>query len=212
MKIYKTFVPKVSVIIPTFNRGNTIERAIVSVLNQTIKDIEIIVVDDGSTDDTASVVKKIISEHEQVRYMYHQNKMVALSMNTGIQAAVGEYIGLLGSDDEYKPNYIEQRYEYMIANPEVDLLHGGVDVIGNPYVKDKNDLTKKIHLNDCTIGGTFFAKRKMYLETGGFNDLSYSTESELFARMEGKYNITKVDWPTYIYYRNTPGSITNTIT
>lgn len=211
MQVYKNFNPIVSIILPTFNRKNYLERSIKSVLNQTFKDWELIIIDDGSTDDSFNLINNYLMKHGNIRYLRHANRKTALSTNAGIQASVGEFITFLGSDDEFKPEHLKLRIDYMMKNREVDLIHGGVEIIGSPYVKDKNDLSRLIHLSECVIGGTFFAKRKVFFELDGFRDLKYSDDSDFFERAEKKFKIMKVDFPTYIYYRDTPDSICSTI-
>lgn len=211
MQVYKSFVPIVSIIMPTYNRAGLIERAIDSVINQTFKEWELIVVDDGSSDETFLIIDKYLKRYDNIRYMKHSNRRTPLTTNAGILAACGELIAFLGSDDEYKPDFLKKRIELLNSNPEIDMLHGGAEIIGHPYVKDKNDLSKEIHLSECVIGGTFFGKRKIFLELEGFKDLKYSDDSDFFERAAEKYKIVKVEWPDYIYYRDTPDSICTTI-
>ena len=211
MKLYKDFTPIVSIILPTYNRAAYLERSINSVLAQNFKFWELIIVDDGSTDDTFSVVKRFMENHENIRYMRHTNRKPPISFNAGIQASCGEFVTFIGSDDEYKPDHLSLRVDFMRSNAGIDMLHGGVEVIGHPYVKDKNDLSKEIHLSECVIGGTFFATRDVFFDLDGFKDLSYSDDSEFFERAEKKFKIEKVNFPTYIYHRDTPDSICSNI-
>jgi len=212
MRLYKNLEPVVSVILPSYNRKKLLERAINSVINQTIKEWELIIVDDGSSDKTFDLVKSYQNQFENIRYLRHSNRKLPLSLNVGIQASCGKYLTFLGSDDEFTKDHLRQRVEFLRNNPEVDLLHGGVEVIGDPYVKDKNDLSKKIHLNECVIGGTFFGKRDLFNIENGFKDVAYSEDSEFFERIKNKYIIRKVSFPTYRYYRDTPDSICSNIT
>ncbi len=211
MKLYKKNEPSVSIILPTFNRSRLILRAVSSVLFQTFENWELIIVDDGSTDATFQLLNKLILTDERVKYVKHSNRKLPLSLNAGLKIASGEYISFLGSDDEYEPDHLELRMKFLKSNPEIDLLHGGAMIVGDEFVKDKNDTSKKIHLSDCVIGGTFFGKRQMFLELEGFNDLKYSEDSDLFDRAKEKHKIIKVNFATYIYYRDTEDSITNTI-
>lgn len=99
--------PLVSVIIPTYNRANSLERAIKSVINQTYKNLEIIVVDDNSTDNTEEIVKSF--SDDRIKYVRHfQNKGSSSARNTGIKNSQGEFIAFLDSDDEYLPEKIEK--------------------------------------------------------------------------------------------------------
>lgn len=211
LNLYKQFSPAVSIILPTFNREKLLERAIKSILNQKFILWELIIVDDGSDDGTFEVVNNYQKKHENIRYLRHANKKLPLALNTGIQASCGEFITFIGSDDEYKPEHILLRYNYINRNPDIDMLHGGIEIVGDPFVKDKNDLNKTVHLSECFIGGTFFCRRKIFDEIGGFNNIEYSEDSEFFERARKKFNTVKVEFPTYIYYRDTPDSICNSI-
>ncbi len=211
MQVYKSLKPIVSVIMPTFNRESYLQRSINSVLKQSFTDWELLIVDDGSSDGSFSIVNDFISRFENIRYLKHSNRKPALSTNAGILASCGEFLAFMGSDDEYKPDHLKLRVEFITKNPEIDFVHGGVEIIGSPYVKDKNNLARKIHLSECVIGGTFFGKRKVFFEMGGFQDLYYSDDSDFFERVQKKFRIAQVDYPTYIYYRDTPDSICTTI-
>ncbi len=211
MQVYNSFTPLVSIILPTYNRKNLLERAINSVLGQTSKLWELIIVDDGSSDNSFELVDVYSQKFENVRIVRHSNRKLPLSLNAGIIASCGKYIAFLGSDDEFEPNYLLERLNYMEENSDVDFIHGGIKIIGNPLVKDKNDLTKEIHLGECVIGGTFFAKREVFVELNGFRNISYSEDSEFFERAQKQFKIVKVNFAPYIYYRDTPDSICNTM-
>ncbi|NMB83170.1 MAG: glycosyltransferase family 2 protein [Ignavibacteria bacterium] len=211
INVYKGKRPLVSIVMPTFNRKSYLNRSIDSVIKQTFTDWELIIVDDGSSDNSFEIIDSYISKFENIRYVRHSNRKSPLTTNAGVLASCGDYITFLGSDDEFKENHIKPRVEYMVAHPEVDMIHGGVEIIGHPFVKDKNDLTKEIHISECVVGGTFFGKRSLFFELDGFSNLIYSDDSDFFERAEKKFKIAKVDWPTYIYYRDTPDSICSTI-
>ncbi|MBU1679910.1 MAG: glycosyltransferase [Bacteroidetes bacterium] len=210
MQLYQNFNPSVSIILPTFNRERLITRAINSVLGQSYTNWELIIVDDGSEDDTFAVVNPFLYEHRNIRYMKHANRYLPISLNIGIQASIGKYVTFLGSDDEYKKDHLEDRISF-IKNSNFDLIHGGVEIIGDEYVKDKNNIERKIHLSECILGGTFLGKREVFLELDGFKNIKYSEDSEFFERANNKFKIGRVNYPTYIYYRDTPDSICNTI-
>ncbi len=101
--------PKVTVIIPTYNRAGLLPRALYSVLTQTVSDFEILIIDDGSTDDTHSVIAKKFDE-PRIRYVpLSVNGGVAAARNHGIELAQGEYLAFLDSDDEWKPEKLAQQ-------------------------------------------------------------------------------------------------------
>jgi len=111
----------VSVVIPAYNLGKHIARAIDSVLAQTHKPDEIIVVDDGSTDDTAGQIKKY---GDRVKYLYQQNSGASVARNTGIKAAKSQWIAFLDGDDEWLPEKLQLQIEHLIRNPQLQWTTG----------------------------------------------------------------------------------------
>ena len=94
-------MPKVSVIIPTYNGAQYIKQAVDSVLAQTYDDYEIIVVDDGSTDDTAELLRPY---GDRITYLYQENRKLPAARNTGIRTARGQYLAFLDSDNLFLPH------------------------------------------------------------------------------------------------------------
>lgn len=113
-------MPKVSVIIPTYNREDFIEETIQSVLDQTYKDFEIIVVDDGSTDNTK---KKLEKFNSKIKLIEQKNSERAVSRNNGIKNAQGEYIAFLDSDDLWFKNKLEKQVEVLDKNKDYVLTY-----------------------------------------------------------------------------------------
>ncbi|MBN2410978.1 glycosyltransferase family 2 protein [candidate division KSB1 bacterium] len=201
---------KVSVIMPVYNRRHLIMRAVNSVLAQTIRSWELLIMDDGSTDGLENLILPLIPGNPQWRYCKHTRRGVAATRNLGLQAAAGEYITFLDSDDEYKPDHLTKRLDYMSSHPDVDIIHGGVELLGPPesfYVQDALNPDRKIHLSECCIGATFFGKKQAFLKSGGFKLLPYSAESEFLPRVSAIFHVEKVDFPTYIYHTGLPDSI-----
>jgi len=106
----------VSVIIPVYNAGRCIGRAIESVLGQSYSDYEIVVVDDGSTDKTAEIVKEY---GDKVRYIYQKNAGVAVARNAGIAVAKGRWIAFLDADDEWLPDKLKTQMDLLARNPDL---------------------------------------------------------------------------------------------
>jgi len=133
--------PRVSVIIPTYNRAQLVNRAMQSVLNQTYEDFELIVVDDCSTDNTPEVVSNI--GDKRIKYVRHTtNKGASASRNTGIRAARGELIGFLDSDDEWLPEKLQKQVNrFDSASVNVGLVYGGYVVVDD----DTNTVVKEVY-------------------------------------------------------------------
>jgi glycosyltransferase involved in cell wall biosynthesis len=202
--------PLVTVILPVYNRRHLIERALRSLSLQTFTDWELLIVDDGSSDGLEQLVLPLVQQHPQWRYLKHSNRKLSATRNIGLQAGLGYYATFLDSDDEYRPTHLESRVQYLCDHPEVDILHGGVELAGpekSHYVEDAFHPGEKIHLSQCVIGSTLFGKRQAFLDAGGFRIQAYAAESELLPRLQRDYTVRKVDDPTYVYHTGLPDSI-----
>lgn len=119
--------PKISVIIPTYNRAAFLKEAIESVLGQTYRDFELFVVDDGSTDDTSSLVCAIFDP--RVRYSYQDNAGRCQARNFALSQAQGQYIAFLDDDDIFLPQKLERQVTFLENHPNVDFVASGTEVI-----------------------------------------------------------------------------------
>lgn len=137
----RAHMPRVSVVIPTFNCERFIRRTVESALAQTYRDFEVIVVDDGSTDGTRSV----LSEHgRSIRYIFQSNQGASAARNTALREASGELIAYLDADDLWAPSKLAQQVDYLDAHPECGLIHTEVAVI------DEQDLVLHACFNQET--------------------------------------------------------------
>lgn len=202
--------PQVSVVMATFNRAALLEPAIESVLAQSFTDWELIVVDDGSSDGTFSVVDRFVQHHRNIRYMRHRNRKAPLSRNAGIQASFGRYVTFLDSDDLYLPDHLASRFGLLESMPELDLVSGGFVCIGDPWVKDRHDPEKLVHVNECILCGTLFGRRELFLELGGFRKLDYAEDSDLWERAALQHRVLKIEAPASYLYQRSEDGITST--
>lgn len=142
--------PSVSVIIPAYNTERFIERTLHSVLNQTYKNIEVIVVDDGSQDGTAEIVKSVAQKDSRVTLLQQPNAGVAAARNLAIAHSTGEYIAPIDADDVWYPNNLEKQVQCLLqAKPSVGLVYSwSVDI-------DENDqLTGEVRAS-CIQGQVY---------------------------------------------------------
>ncbi|MEW6536019.1 MAG: glycosyltransferase [Candidatus Auribacterota bacterium] len=120
-------MPAVSVVIPTYNSGKYLLQTLQSVLNQTYKDFEILVVDDGSTDNTQQIIQSVIRQHpDKIRYMYQENSGVGAARNNGIRHARGQYIAFLDADDVWLPQKLQVQIDFIQRNSEYDFVFSDV--------------------------------------------------------------------------------------
>ncbi len=113
-------LPLISVIITTYNYARFLPKAVESVVKQTYRNVEIIIIDDGSTDNTKSVIK----ESWQARYFYGENKGIAAARNVGIEQAKGDYLLFLDADDWLETDALEQNFFVIKTNPDVAFVSG----------------------------------------------------------------------------------------
>ncbi len=193
-------IEKVSVIIPTYNREKTILRAIKSVLAQTYTNLEVLVIDDGSTDGTAVLVKGI--EDDRVKYVIlEQNGGPSNARNVGVQMAEGKWIAFQDSDDSWHENKLETQMEYAKTHPEFSMIYcmyrmnfvSGENMIipvePLPDIMEGNMLKTLLKRN--VIGApTVMVRREDFLAVGGF-DISYKAleDWEYVIRFAKEYKI-----------------------
>jgi GT2 family glycosyltransferase len=119
----------VSVVIPTYNRAYCLGRTIDSVLAQTYQDFEIVVIDDGSNDDTGKMLERHYGHEKRVRYFYQQNQGVCAARNHGFRVARGDFVALLDSDDVWKPWKVEVEVACLQQYPEVGMVWTDMEAI-----------------------------------------------------------------------------------
>lgn len=187
---------KVSVVIPLFNRGYLISRALDSLCAQDFDDWETIVVDDGSSDDGPEIVKEFIRKDQRIRLVrrYREPKGPSCCRNIGAENSIGKYLIFLDSDDELAKHCLGTRYQYMESRPDLDLAvfplesfsetPGDKGEIFNTYCEDPDDYLH-LFLQDKAPWQTTCPvwKKEFYLQIGGFNeDFLVKTDPELHAR------------------------------
>ena len=187
--------PTIAAVIPTFNRGSVVSRAIDSVLRQTLLPSEIIVVDDGSTDNTANL---IAAKYSTISYLKTKNKGVSAARNLGIKKTKSEWIAFLDSDDEWFPQKLEKQIAYLSSEQNYKLAHCDEIWIRNgrrvnPKFKHKKYggyiFEKCLPL--CVISpSAVIIHRELFDELGCFDETLPACEDyDLWLRICGKYPV-----------------------
>ena len=196
--------PLFSVIIPVYNRERFIAKAIESVLNQSCKDFELIVVDDGSTDNTPKIIQQY-----PLRYIRQDNRGVSAARNAGIKAARGAIIALLDSDDEWRKDHLSTHKEFFTQHPSYKIHQTDEIWIRSGKFLNKKKIHQKkgghifyesLHL--CLISPSAVAiKRELFDEVGFFReDFVVCEDYELWLRITRKYPVGFTPKVTVIKY------------
>ena len=188
--------PKVSVIIPTYNFEKLIGETVSSVLAQNYDNIEVIVIDDGSTDHTKEVLNRF---GDQIKYIYQNNQGESTARNCGIRQAQGQYLIFLDADDLLAPQTIQKSVDALTANPGYKVVFGQQDTFTvKESKKIRFNTTKAFHSGDqfpqivrgiSLIPGQFLLDRACLEEIGNFaEDLMFGEDWEFLLRLSKNYH------------------------
>jgi glycosyltransferase involved in cell wall biosynthesis len=203
----------VSVIIPTYNRASCICDAIDSVLDQTFKDYEILVIDDGSTDDTSQILQQY---NDKIKYIYQKNEGVSAARNTGILNSRGEWLAFLDSDDIWKPDKLERQIEALRDTGASVCFSGHEDDFGNKFIDFAKDvplggyqyIEPAFHLvfntnNTHPLIQSILIDKKLILSLGLFDQtLRVAEDTKLIYRIVFKTGITYINDILFVLKRN----------
>src|SRR5574337_56068 len=207
--------PAVSVVIPAYNAAWCIRRAVDSVLAQTFRDFELIVVDDGSTDDTAAILR---SYGSTLRLVSQPNGGMSSARNAGICAARGRYLAFLDSDDRWLPDKLARQVALMTAQP--DLAFCAVtatleDPDGNPIgawacSRKTEASVADVFASHATIAGgasSVLARRDLVQALGGFDETLFGAEdTDLWIRLAAQGRFACIPEPLVVVLKR-PGSV-----
>lgn len=183
-----------SIVVPTYNRAHMIKQTLDSISLQTYSNYEIIVIDDGSTDNTEEVVTNI--NNPKIVYYKKKNEERAVARNTGFVLAKGDYVTLLDSDDFLYPNHLQEAANYINNNKDVCLLRFDFDIVDSDNnVLEVSKMPEDINLK--MVNGNYMGCSGMILKKetaisfpfNGDRDLSGSEDYELWIRLAARFKI-----------------------
>ena len=181
---------KISVIVPVFNKGKYVKKAIQSILNQTFTNFELIVIDDGSADNSGDVINEVIHNDKRCIYINRENRGVSFTRNEGIKLAHGEYISFLDADDEYCQDFLFEMVETLKNDGDVAFC-GHYFSVGNVIKKAKTEIVGNQFLlfyllNKCTPNtNSWLISRRFILEEGIFfrDNLNWGEDMIFFSEV-----------------------------
>jgi len=202
--------PLISIIIPTYNRANLLVKAIKSVFSQTYKNFELIIVNDGSTDNTKQIIDNFKKQTNKIKYIWEINSGTAKAKNTGIKNTEGKYIAFLDSDDEWLPKKLEKQLELFKKSTNSNLGFVGC----NTFIIDKKNNKKLIYkipkyknifyallINNFICSCSSVMVKKSVLDKIDFFDenLKIGEDWDMWIRIAQKYNFDFVNEPLLKY-------------
>lgn len=182
---------RISVVIPCYNNGNTLGRAVKSVQEQTIPVFEVIVVDDGSTDNTASIIKDCIG----VTYIYQENTGPSAARNKGVRETKGNWVAFLDADDFWLPEKLAKQLSELEVNANTGLVFTGCKTVYHPTGRNRITIIdrlpdssilfeKLLEGNFVTPCSSVIVNRDLFLSCGGFNEQQrFSEDWDLWLRL-----------------------------
>ena len=185
--------PLVSVVLATYNGQKYLHQAIDSVLNQNYRNLELIVVDDGSEDHTFLIAQKYRHDDQRVRVLQQKNKGVGPARNYGVKEAKGSYIALIDDDDFWEDkNKIQKQVNFLEENPQHVLIGGAMTKIVNEAgaLKYKYNLPKSDReirdtflTRNCFVTSAVMFRKETFLKVGGFKNMHLAEDYDLWLRM-----------------------------
>lgn len=194
--------PTITVFMAAYNAANYIKESIQSILDQTYEDFELVIVNDGSTDDTVAVVNSF--KDPRIRLLHNpENKGLTYTRNVILTAARGEYVAILDSDDIASPNRLKLQYDFFRSHPEVLLCGGHGAIINqkgehvdsdNLHVPTGIDRVKATLLfKNPFVNSTVMYKTDVFKSLNGYQDYAPAEDYELFTRIADQHAVGNID-------------------
>jgi glycosyltransferase involved in cell wall biosynthesis len=197
----------ISVIIPVYNGEKTIRETIESVLNQTFRDFELIILNDGSQDSTLEVVSSI--QDSRLKVFSYPNAGLATSRNRGTFHAVGEYISFIDADDLWTPDKLETQLKALQDNPEAAVAYSWTNYIdesgqflrrGGYLTANGNVYAKLLVVDFLENGSNPLIRRQALIQVGGFDEsLPAAEDWDILLRLAAQYSFVAVPYPQILY-------------
>lgn len=208
--------PKISVIMAAYNAVNYIEKSIISILEQTFKEWELIIINDCSTDHTPEIVEKYIRLDPRIILLGNEvNINQALSRNRGISKARGKYIAILDDDDIAFPDRLKIQYDFLENNPAVALVASAAEIIDKDgkiighkrSPENLDELRFRIILKNPLVHSSVMYRKELMEKIGGYNNKYFNAEDyKFYSELIKKYEIVSLP-NVLLKYRHTPQAI-----
>ncbi|MDO6817590.1 glycosyltransferase family 2 protein [Zobellia sp. 1_MG-2023] len=211
----------ISVVIPLYNKAHTIVNTLETVIGQSFVDFEVVIVNDGSTDNGVDVIRQFTND-PRIRIITQENQGVSAARNNGVQESKFEYIAFLDGDDEWKPDYLEKVNYAITENPEAGMICAGGVVRNNDEIEPRlaKKYTDTIAVRDFFENPHVFlhtsaavARKTEFLESGGFPvGMKRNEDYACFFALALITPMVYIGFPLTVYVGMVPGQATQTST
>lgn len=201
MSMKTSSIPKISVVMSVYNGLPYLKEAVRSILKQTYRNIEFIIVDDASTDESSKYLKSL--KDKRIKLIINSKNLgLAASLNKGLKKSTGKYIARMDADDVSLPNRLQIQFEYLQEHPQIDLCGCWVDLIDEKgkkigekrYPKEPEKVKKAITWHTAVVHPTFMGKSNFFKKINGYRTkFDYAEDYDLLSRAKNKFKIANVD-------------------
>ena len=188
----------ISIVLPVYNAGQFIEPCLLSISSQTHRMFEAIIVDDGSDDETPSILNRFASQDSRFKTIrFEQNRGIVAALNEGLAQSKGDWIARMDADDQMQPNRLQMQLDYLSSHPEIDLLGARIQLFrlegslspgqlkyqnwSNSLLTD-DQIKENFFAESPIMHPTFFAKRSLYEKLGGYQDPPWPEDYDFLFR------------------------------
>jgi glycosyltransferase involved in cell wall biosynthesis len=200
--------PKVTVVMSVYNDEPYLAEAVESILGQTFKNFEFLIVDDGSTDKSSAILKKYAAKDKRIRLLSQKNRGLVASLNRSIKEAGSEYIARQDADDKSAPNRLVKQIEFLKANPDVVIVGSSISVIDengkslhqHAVLLNDLELREELLVRSPFAHGSVVFKRQAAIDAGLYNKASWPAEDyDFWLRLSDYGQLANFDACLYTY-------------
>jgi glycosyltransferase involved in cell wall biosynthesis len=205
----KSSKPKVTVLMSVYNSEEFLEKAVNSILNQTFKDFELLIINDGSKDGSLKILQEFANKDDRINLISRENKGLVASLNEGISKAKGQYIARMDSDDMSTHDRLDMEVKYLDENPNIALVGSNYTIIEEKTEKVKVTTNIFTHPKDLALAqpisnqyghGSIMMRAGIAREMNGYDsDVGHVEDYDLWTRISYKYEIANIYEPLYLY-------------
>ena len=199
----------VSVLLPVYNAGDTLAQAIKSILNQTLPDFELLIIDDASTDDSAVVIRQYASQDSRIKPIFHNvNQGLTATLNEGLNLAQSDYVARMDQDDESLPNRLQVQWDYLQAHPDIVVAGSFVYHMGTQPEYDRlvelpienSQIQETLKQYNCLYHPSVMMRRNPILAIGGYRpEFKNAEDYDLWLRVSKVYQLANIPQPLLRY-------------